>query len=151
MELLTSPKGWIAIGTVIGLVVGGLPGMAVGFVGSLLLTLLVGLMVNAVSGGAVPKKVRRQLVAAVVNENPAAVRAAFPEVGEAGLSRALENEVEETIKTAVTISPSHEAIFAENVIRAALRQRMLEEPDPARQEILRILGERLLRDWYGGI
>ena len=147
--MLSSPKAWIAAAAVVGLLVGGGRGLVLGAAAGLVLTLVLGLAVRAVSGGSVPRRVRRDLATNVLAEDPESVRRAFPGVSGEALVRALEEEIEQIARTAITVSPSHRDIFAEGVMRAALRRRLVEEADPARQEMLRVLGERLLRDWYG--
>lgn len=107
-----------------------------------------GRLIDAMTGRAVPREVRRDLVNNVIAEHPDVVRAAFPDCSGDALFKAINAELVEIIKTAGSVSPSHQAIFAENVMRVALRKRLLSEPDPRRQEMLRVLGERLLRDWY---
>jgi hypothetical protein len=149
VPMLSRPRVWIGVAAALGLIVGGWPGLVLGGTGGLVLTLVVGLTVRAISGGSVPRHVRRDLVTNVLAEDPEAVRMAFPGVSGEALFKALEEEVEQIIRGAVSISPSHQAVFAENVVRAALQRRFLEEVDPGRQRMLRVLGERLLRDWYG--
>jgi hypothetical protein len=147
--MLSSPIAWIAVAAVLGLIVGGFRGLVLGAAGGLALTLVVGLAARLVSGGSVPRRVRRDLVTNVLAEDPEAVRMAFPDLSGEALFKALEEEVEQIIRTAISVSPSHKDIFSEGVVRAALRRRFLEEVDPDRQRMLRVLGERLLRDWYG--
>jgi len=147
--MLSNPKAWIAVAAVLGLIIGGLRGLVLGAVGGLVLTMVMGLAARAVSGGSVPRRVRRDLVTNVLAEDSEAVRMAFPDASGEALFKALEEEVEKIIRTAISVSPSHRAIFSEGVVREALRRRFLEELDPGRQRMLRVLGERLLRDWYG--
>lgn len=107
-----------------------------------------GRILDFVTGRSIPKRVRRDLVLNVIADHPDTIKAAFPGRYERDLVKALEAELVEIVKEAASASPSHRTIFAENVMRVALRQRFQTETDPDRREMLTALGNRLLRDWY---
>jgi hypothetical protein len=130
---LIGPKGLIVIGGVIGLATNGLTGLIVGLVAGYIIAVLTGIAFRIVMGGSVPPTVRREVITNVLANRPDAVRAAFPRLAGSALFKALDQEIEGVIRTAVTLSPSHEAILDKGVISAALRQRFLSEPDEARQ------------------
>lgn len=149
MKMLTDPKVWVVIVGVVGWILIGIPGMVLGLILGFFATLGIGLVVRAISGGSVPKGVRRDLVSTLLVEDSQAVKAAFPNLSGNELFRAIESEVEEVINAAVRISPTHNTIFSEGVIRAALQEKIFEEQDPARQRMLKSLQRRLLAQWYG--
>lgn len=148
-RVLTSPQAWIVVAGVLGFLFDGMRGLIIGLVGGLAVTLVVGVLVRLISGGSVPRRVRRSLVTNVMAKHGEAVKAAFPNLSGDRLFNAMESEIEKTVETAITLSPSHGAAFAENVMRAALRERLNAEDDPDRRRMLKALEDQLLREWYG--
>lgn len=148
MGFFANPKAWIVVSGVVGFFIGGGTRLLVGLGIGVVLTFVVSGIVRAVQGGSIPRNVKRELVENLLRDHPEAVRGAFPSLSEEALSNAVKQEIERTIKVAVLVSPSHEKVFSEGVIRAALQKRLMEEGDPERQEMLRALRHTILRDWY---
>ena len=151
MKLFASPKAWIAIAALVGLIYRGVPGVLIGAVLGFIVTIVFGLLVNAFSGGAVPRGVRRALVTNVLADDPETVRRAFPGLEGNDLFRAIEDEVERIIRKAVTLSPSHQAIYSQVVVLSAAVLVAEEKPDPAYQALIRTIAARLRQDWYSGV
>ena len=143
-----SPKVLIVLAGVAGLLWWGVPGLVVGLVVGFVLSILLGLVVNVLSGGVLPRAVRRSLVSNILLHRSEEVRRAFPAQDGAALFKALEAEVERVARASVELAPTHEAVFAEGVMRRAVQQLAGAEPDPGRKGLLQAIWQQLEVDWY---
>ncbi len=122
-------------------VLGLLGGLAAGFI----LTSLIG---NARRGSQTRRRVRMELSKNVIVSFPDVVGAAFPDLAEDGVERAVEEQVEKLCQTAARMSPGRRLAWPSPMMRMA---RFKLETDTESEALLQLYDAILLqmdKEWY---
>ena len=144
------PILYIALLAILGLFVWGFKGLILGAVVGYVSSILFGRILILLSGGILPRKVRRDTAMNFIASHPDLVRATFPEIDETRLLRAIERVVDSIFRRAAMDNKSINQNFA--FTRAAIRDATCslvdEEPNPKMTELLLSLLDLIERDMY---
>lgn len=144
-NLIASPKTLIVLLGIVGAFVWGIPGLFGGFAAGFVLTRLIG---SALRGSQARRRVRVELSKKVIVSFPDVVGAAFPDLAEDGLERAVEEQVEKLCQTAARMSPGHRLAWPSPMMRMA---RFKLETGTESEALLRLYDAILLqmeKEWY---
>jgi hypothetical protein len=115
-NFIASPKALIVLFGIVGAVVWGVPGLLGGLAAGFILTSLIGI---ALRGSQARRRARVELSKKVIVSFPDVVGAAFPDLAEDGLERAVEEQVEKLCQTAARMSPGHRLAWPSPEMRMA--------------------------------
>ena len=140
----------IALLAIIGLFLWGLKGLVIGGVVGHIFSLLFGLILKLLSGGLLPRKVRRETARNFMALHPDLVRAAYPHLDESQSLRAVERAADSIFRKAVEENKSMniEAAWTREAIQDATASLIDQETRPEMGQLLRSLLELIERDMY---
>ena len=140
----------IGIFGLIGLFIGRFYGLLIGVVGGYILVVFFGWIANRVSGGLLPRKVRRTTAINFLKLYSDVSKSTFPNLEEVGLIKEIEFQIERIYQTAVklspTMSPSGGWSLAE--IQSVSDMLIKEESRPEMKELLGKLTLHLENELY---
>lgn len=145
---LAGPKALIVAAALIGLIGWGGKGLIIGGVTGLVASVLVGVIVRRISGGMMPRKVRKELVEGVAIRHPEVVEAAYPDIPKTEWYDALEDDAEAIAQKAVELAPSHEMVWSEGNIIRAIQELTAEQETEEARALYECMGKEIVRTWY---
>ena len=144
-NLIASPKTLIVLFGVVGAFVWGVPGLFGGLAVGFILTRLIG---TALRGSQTRRRTRVELSKKVIVSFPDVVGAAFPDLAEDRLERAVEEQVEKLCETAARMSPGPRLVWPSPAMRIA---RFKLETETESEALLRLYDAILLqmgKEWH---
>lgn len=145
---LVGPKALIAASAIVGLIGWGGSGLILGGLFGVVASLLVGVIVNKVQGGAIPRKVKKELAERVAIQNPDVVEAAYPDLSKTEWVDALQEDAEAIVERAVKLAPSHEMVWSENNVMAAAMEVAEEQETEEARALYKCIAQQIWTDWY---
>jgi hypothetical protein len=147
-RLIASPWALIILSGVVGFLLWGGLGLVLGLVGGLLITLLIGGVIRIVQGGSIPRRARRELITNILALHHDVVEEAYPDLRGEEITKELADVVEQVMTRAVSIAPTHGAVWSEPVVGSAVIELMHEAESDAKRELFRTVLIRMHADWY---
>lgn len=100
----------IGIFAIIGLLIWGIKGLLIGGTLGYIITVLSGLALIGISGGFLPRKIRKAIAIKFIQNYSDIVEEVYPNIGDAERQKKIEKEIEQVIKTSVELSPAGDPI-----------------------------------------
>lgn len=140
----------IVVAGLVGLFGWGLKGGVLGAVGAWILSLILGGVVGLLSGGLLPRKVRREAASGFISSYGDLARGVFPNALEPALQKSVEHWIERIFRRAARDSESMdlEAALERAAIQAAAAALIAEEPRPQMKSFLTALEEHIEKEMY---
>lgn len=126
-------------------IAGGIIGAAIGFA----FTFALGLIVNRLRGGLLPRRARRDLIVSLLARHSDVVAVALPGVQGESLFRALDALLERIAQRAASLAPSPSVVFTAGVMSAALGAMLDEESREGTRALYRSIALEMGARWYG--
>lgn len=119
-----------------------------GAIGGFVTSFLVGVVVNRIQSGAIPRKYKHELVQKVLDLDRETVRAAYPSLDEEEWFDAVETSLDDVTERAVSIAPNHESVWAAGNVLQAAGELALEKEAQGQRNLYRRLAQRIADEWY---
>lgn len=145
---LVGPKALISVVAIVGFIRWGWVGLAVGVVGTFLLTVLIGVAVRAYMGGSVPQEEREKLIDATLTNHRSTVEEAYPDAGEDELREELSEDLESVVERATEVAPSNEEIWFERTFVQAAMDCANRQQSEERRRLFNALGMEIKDSWF---
>lgn len=126
----------------------GWVGLAVGVVGTFLLTVLIGMAVRSYMGSSMCQEEREKLIDGMLTNHRSTVDRAYPDAGEDELREELSDDLETIIERATQIAPSNEEIWLEGVFLRAVLDCANRQESEERRCLINALEMEIEGTWY---
>lgn len=144
------PYALIFISALIGLFGWGFKGLIIGAVGAHLAAIIFGVVLTSLSGGLLPRKVRKKAASDFVARHEDLIRAAFPKTPQGEYQRTIEKAIERIFERAMADNKSADLLASMTLgaIQSATASIISEEQGHEMKTLLSALGEHIERDMY---
>ena len=135
---------------IIGLFLWGVKGLILGAILGYVLTVLFGLSLMGISGGILPRPVRRDTARSFLRSHPEIVEELFPDARPSERQKLLEQEIERIIRTGIKLSPALDPKggYRSGDVQIAVDTLVEQEVDSLKKKLLVALGEHIQKEWY---
>ena len=138
----------IGIVTLVGLVGWGFQGAIIAFALAWVGSLIVGQVAVWVTGGALPRQVRKDAARTFLETHPKIADATFPSLTQDQKQKMIEAEIDRICQTSMACSPASVTGLEKDRVLNTAYELCQNETDPVRAALISSIAEHLGRTWY---
>lgn len=148
---MLTPRVFIALAAIAGVLHAGLGGAVIGAISAFLLLFAAGHVWTYVNGGFIPSAERRAIAAAFLEKHGNVAGLAYPTLHIKALHRAVERDLESIVAQSIASTRTHKSAYNPRSLRSAVAHLNAKDADQQHQMLLEVLITFVIARWFPSI